>query len=170
VKIPGRQNPNANIFQLVHDWLHDEHKVKWVLILDNVDDASFLVENQDSRQEGQTSYLERGGSRPLVAYIPQCRNGSILITTRSKSAALKLVEEGSIIEVEPMDKSHAMSLLNKKLENFKKKLGIKYHDVAVGELAAALEFMPLAIVQAAAYISERAPRCSVQPEGIAMQD
>jgi hypothetical protein len=32
----------------------------------------------------------------------------------------------------------------------------------VAELAAALEFVPLAIVQAAAYISQRAPRCSVR--------
>ncbi|KAK0113068.1 hypothetical protein ONS95_014774 [Cadophora gregata] len=29
------------------------------------------------------------------------------------------------------------------------------------DLAAALEYMPLAIIQAAAYISQRAPRCSV---------
>ena len=44
VKISGRQNPKADIFQLVHDWLHDERKGKWIVILDNVDDASFLIE------------------------------------------------------------------------------------------------------------------------------
>jgi hypothetical protein len=26
VKIPGRQNPKANIFQLVHGWLRDERR------------------------------------------------------------------------------------------------------------------------------------------------
>jgi hypothetical protein len=39
VKISGRQNPQANIFQLVHDWLRNDTKRKWVLILDFVDDA-----------------------------------------------------------------------------------------------------------------------------------
>ncbi|KAH8805208.1 hypothetical protein F5884DRAFT_859817 [Xylogone sp. PMI_703] len=42
-EIYGRQNPKANIFQLVHHWLHD-NKREWMLILDNVDDVSFLVE------------------------------------------------------------------------------------------------------------------------------
>lgn len=43
-KVPGRQNPTANIFQLVHGWLRDEKKGKLALILDNVDDAGFLLE------------------------------------------------------------------------------------------------------------------------------
>ena len=44
VKIPGRENAKANIFQLVYDWLSDEWVGPWVLILDNVDDADFLFE------------------------------------------------------------------------------------------------------------------------------
>jgi tetratricopeptide (TPR) repeat protein len=47
------------------------------------------------------------------------------------------------------------------LELFAKKLGGNDGDDAT-ELATALEFMPLAIVQAAAYISQRAPRYSVR--------
>jgi hypothetical protein len=39
VKIFGRRDPKANIFKLVRDWLHDGNKGKWVLILDNIDDA-----------------------------------------------------------------------------------------------------------------------------------
>ncbi|KAJ5324219.1 hypothetical protein N7476_002819 [Penicillium atrosanguineum] len=42
VKIPGRQDPKVNIFQLVESWLLDKRKGKWVLILDNVDDGEFL--------------------------------------------------------------------------------------------------------------------------------
>ena len=69
--------------------------------------------------------------------------------------ALKLVEESNIIAVEPMDEGQALAL-------FKTKLGKQSDKTDIAELAAALEFMPLAIVQAAAYIKERAPRCSVQ--------
>jgi hypothetical protein len=150
VKISGRQNPQANIFQLVHDWLRNDRNGEWVLILDNVDDAGFLVEAQSTGQAGRGSEK----ARPLVEYLPQCPNGSILITTRSKSAALKVVEQRNIITVEPMDRAEGLAL-------FERKLG--WHDDGkdVAELAALLEFMPLAIVQAAAYVSQRVPRYSV---------
>jgi hypothetical protein len=58
-----------------------------------------------------------------------------------------------IIPVEPMD-THAITL-------FEKKLGAQATREAVLELTTALEFMPLAIVQAAAYIKQRLPRLSV---------
>jgi hypothetical protein len=156
VKISGRQNPQANnIFQLVYDWLRSDRKGKWVLILDNVDDAGFLVKAQSTGQDGQTNGIGSGNLRPLVAYLPQCSNGSILITTRSESAALKLVEQRDIIVVKPMGRADALALLERKLG---------WHDNGEDavKLAAALEFMPLAIVQAAAYISQRAPRYSVR--------
>ncbi|PQE18243.1 hypothetical protein CJF30_00010977 [Rutstroemia sp. NJR-2017a BBW] len=155
VKIPGRQNLQANIFQLVHDWLCNDRKGKWVLILDNVDDASFLVQAQSIGKEGQTNNINCENLRPLIAYLPQCPNGSILITTRSKSAALKLVEQRNIIAVEPMDRSDALAL-------FENKLGKHDDSDDTAELAEALEFMPLAIVQAATYIFQRAPRYSVR--------
>ena len=44
---------------------------------------------------------------------------------------------------------------------FEKKLGPLNQGDKAAELAAALEFMPLAIAQAAAYISQRSPRYSV---------
>ncbi|KAH8732075.1 hypothetical protein GQ44DRAFT_670901 [Phaeosphaeriaceae sp. PMI808] len=161
IKLPGRQNPKANIFQLLHDWLCDKRR-NWVLILDNVDDAGFLLEAQsggggskgDSRGKGRKG-LDREDSRPLVSYLPQCQNGSILITTRVRNAALKLVEQHDIITVEPMSEADAQTLLEKKL-------GKQDDNDRIAELATALEFMPLAIVQAAAYISQRAPRYSVQ--------
>jgi hypothetical protein len=77
------------------------------------------------------------------------------MTTRSREVALKLVEQNDIVVVEPMDEVHAIAL-------FEKKLGMQSNSIDIAELAAALEFMPLAIVQAAAHISQRAPRCSVQ--------
>ncbi|PQE28655.1 hypothetical protein CJF32_00011397 [Rutstroemia sp. NJR-2017a WRK4] len=154
VKIPGRQNLQANIFQLVHDWLRNDMKGKWVLILDNVDDAGFLVQTQSAGTEGQTNSISSGNLRPLITYLPP--NGSILITTRSRSAALKLVfEQRDIITVEPMDRADALVL-------FENKLGRHDDNDDTAELVAALEFMPLAIVQAATYIFQRAPRYSVR--------
>jgi hypothetical protein len=97
----------------VHQWLLDERRDKWVLILDNLDDASFLVEAQTTSQDGRTNGTGGGSLRPLVEYLPQCQNGTIIITTRSKAAALQLVEENNLIAVEPMEKLHAIALLEK---------------------------------------------------------
>jgi hypothetical protein len=96
-----------------------------------------------------------GSTKPLWEYLPQSQHGSVLITTRSRSVALKLVEERDIIAVEPMDEEHAVAL-------FEKKLSTQANRTDIVELVAALEFMPLAVVQAASYISQRAPRHSVQ--------
>ncbi|CZR52081.1 related to kinesin light chain [Phialocephala subalpina] len=159
VKISGRKNPQADIFQLVHDRLCDEKRGKWALILDNVDDASFLVEARRTEREGQPSGIESAKSRSLMSYLPQCPHGSILITTRSEDEALSLVEQRNIITIEPMSSEDALKLFETKLVGNND--GSDNGDVAA-ELLVALELMPLAIVQAAAYISRRTPRYSVR--------
>lgn len=61
------------------------------------------------------SDVEGKNSQPLISYLPQCQNGAILITTRTKVAALQLVEENDVIVIEPMKEPHAVALLEKKL-------------------------------------------------------
>ena len=124
-----------------------------MLILDNVDDASFLFEAQP-HFDGQSKDSSTS-RRPLHDYLPRGQNGSVLVTTRNKDAALRLVEAQDIILVEPLDPQDAQNLLHKKLAQ-----AGDQGDIA--ELADALEYMPLALVQAAAYISQRMPRCSVR--------
>ena len=155
VKIPGRQDPKVNVFRLVHDWLCDEKNGQWLLILDNVDNPDLLSEAGDGGQRGQGHSMDGGQGQPISAYLPQSQNGSILVTSRSQAVALKLVEEKDIVVVQPMTPAQALSLVEKKLGS----LG-QGDDTA--ELAAALDFMPLAIAQAAAYVSQKAPRYSVQ--------
>jgi tetratricopeptide (TPR) repeat protein len=146
VELAGRQDPQANIFKLMHDWLC-KTRHKWMLVFDNVDDARFLLNVQPDIQ-GQAAV------RPLREYLPHCEHGSILVTTRNVEAALRLVEKRDIIAVEPMDQANAVTL-------FEKKLDIQEDRGEIVKLATALEYMPLAIVQAAAYISQRSPRYSV---------
>lgn len=154
VKILSRENPKADIFQLVDEWLRDEKKGKWVMVLDNADEATVLFETRATGQKAQASGPSGGPTQPLLACLTQSRNGSIL-TTRTKSVGLQLAEESDIIPIEPMDDSHALALLEKKL-------GKQINRDDTIKLAAALEFMPLAIVQAAAYIRQRVPRYSVR--------
>ncbi|OSS43475.1 hypothetical protein B5807_11954 [Epicoccum nigrum] len=146
VKLAGRHDPQANIFKLVHDWLRG-CKHRWLLVLDNVDDARFLV--------NRPAADPKTGARPLREYLPRCNRGSVIVTTRNTEAALELVNDhNDVIAVKPMDRPGALTLLERKL----KALGNSSKTV---ELVAVLEYMPLAIVQAAAYISSRLPRYSV---------
>lgn len=54
----------------------------------------------------------------VLAYLPQSPNGSILVTTRTKSVALRPAEESDIIPVEPMNDIDALALLEKKLGKY----------------------------------------------------
>ncbi|EEQ27528.1 hypothetical protein McanMca71_000042 [Microsporum canis] len=144
-KIPGRDDPKRNTLGLVRNWLLDD-KRKWVVILDNADDLDFLKD---------TSTEEGTNNKRLDKYLPKTQNGSIFVTSRSREAALQLVDRRNIINVHPMDETQAVSL-------FRKKLNEGYDDKVIAELAAELGYLPLAIVQAASYISLREPRCSVQ--------
>ncbi len=65
-----------------------------------------------------------------------------------------LVERRDIFIVDPMSQANAFEL-------FARKLGHSEDSTEVERLAAALEYIPLAIVQAAAYILQRSPRCTI---------
>ena len=116
-------------------------------MFDNVDDARFLVEPPVA--VGSESRKRR------IEYLPVCEHGFILITTRSMDEALKLVYEGNAINILPMDDGHAETLLQRKLAS-------KGNEGNRMRLAAALDFIPLAMTQAAAYIRRRGTGCSVQ--------
>jgi len=152
VKIPSREDPKANIFKIVYDWLRDEKNGKWLLILDNADDTRWLLEAHVTTGAVPVSGFQE---RPFWEYVPQIQHGSVLVMTRSRAAAVQLVEERDIIAVEPMDEVHAIALLQRKL-------GTQIDREDTIELVAMLDFMPLAIVQAAAYIGQRASRCSIR--------
>ncbi|KAJ5113389.1 hypothetical protein N7456_001923 [Penicillium angulare] len=150
LKIVGRHDSSANIFQLVHDWLVDEGNGKWVLILDNMDDSRFLHE---------TPFIGKAGpaeARPLLAYLPVSSHGSILISSRTSEAVSGIVNYGDIITVAPMDLLHATKLFRKKLEDVETK------DEDIQQLAAALDCIPLAMAQAASVIQQQKERVSVR--------
>ncbi|KAL8662256.1 MAG: hypothetical protein Q9202_004861 [Teloschistes flavicans] len=155
LKIPGRKDPKANILKLVRDWLHAGKYGPWLLVLDNVDDTHLSAETGGGGQGVRGSGVGREVSQPMSAYLPQSQNGSILITSRNRGIALKLVEENNIIVVEKMAQAHALTL-------FEKKLGSLGDGNDIVELAEALEYMPLAIVQSTAYVCQRRPRYSVR--------
>ncbi|KAK0617248.1 hypothetical protein B0T14DRAFT_262902 [Immersiella caudata] len=151
VKLPGRNQPKADIPQLVYSWLSSERNGRWMMILDSADDHNVFY-NMNSTHD-TTSGDERV-RQPFATYLPQSRNGSILITTRSSDLAFRLTGRYSNkIEIGPMTQTDALTLLEKKLRS--------PADLNVAaDLVQALDLVPLAISQAAAYIQARAPRSS----------
>ncbi|KAJ5965914.1 hypothetical protein N7481_012628 [Penicillium waksmanii] len=153
VKIPGRDERTANIFQIFRNWLQDEQIGRWILVLDGVDDHSLLRETYVTRSEGQTSQ-SMITTQPPLRYLLECSNGSIIITSRNRHVALDITSLQDIIEVPPMEKAEALDLL-------KKKLSIYADHEDMEQLTQELEFMPMAIIQAASYITHSSPLCSV---------
>lgn len=126
------------------------------MVLDNIDNADFLTHAQ-AVSPSQSRASDHQSPRPLRDYLPQSQNGAILVTTRSRKSALKVAEENEVILIDPMGASHAFELLDKKLGSIGEK-----NERDLKELAGTLEYMPLAIVQAASYILRFSPRYSVR--------
>ncbi|KAJ5662972.1 Tetratricopeptide-like helical [Penicillium longicatenatum] len=144
VKVPNRNDPQIDLFKLVENWLRDEKRGKWILILDNVDDDDLFHKH---------SAAGNAATRPLFQYLPASLPGYIIITSRSREVALKLVDYKDLVEIHPMDQSEGLELLRKRLDSEDNKDS--------RQLVEELEYTPLAIIQAAGYIRSRAPRYSV---------
>ena len=145
LELPGRSNPKANVLRLVSNWLRDETNGQWVMVVDNVDDVETFFPSQTRQQDKADVSVQI----PLATYLPQSCNGAILITSRSKDAAVRLAGGyNKIREVLAMDESKGLQLL-------KNKLCTPPNEESAIELLRALNCIPLAIAQAAAYINRR---------------
>ncbi|KAJ3543777.1 hypothetical protein NM208_g3397 [Fusarium decemcellulare] len=126
----GRDDPKVDVLQLVSEWLQVEGNGPWHMILDSADEVDVFFSAQS----------------PLSSFLPQSRNGSIAITSRSTDVAQRLVgSTRDILTVPPMTTDEAYSLLRAKLGN-------NVDDGETAKLVAALSYTPLAITQATALI------------------
>ena len=136
--------------QTVSRWLSDRKNGPWLLILDNADDASVLLDLQQGHAARDAAPIKRR----LLDYIPQVPHGIVLVTTRDRTSGWALTGHYSTpIEVQSMGPIESLELL-------KAKLPVESGSEAV-ELLKELEYVPLAISQAGAYIRERAPLMTI---------
>ena len=104
------------------------------MILDNADDADMYFPKYGKRNDKED---------PIASYLPKTANGRILITSRDARAAEKLTgSHKTIILVPTMVSSEAMQLLQKKLDE-------EIDDSSAKYLVQTLDFVPLAVNQAA---------------------
>ena len=123
--------------------------------MDNLDDDELLRRPSATSTEGQANAHSHACTQPPLRYLLESSNGSIIITSRNKGVALKITgNKTDLIDVQPMNMVEALVLLSNKLD-------IDTQSPDMMRLVEELEYMPLAIVQAASYIIHRSPRCSV---------
>lgn len=137
LRIAGIADAKADVKQLVKARLSDEGSGQWLMVVDNADDVSVLFEPLD-----RESNAER-----LVDCLPYSRKGSIVFTTRTRKAAFKLAES-NIVALSELEQQEATEMLRQRLPG--KEL---LEDIeVVHEFLELLTYLPLAIVQAAAFV------------------
>ncbi|KAK2036998.1 purine and uridine phosphorylase [Colletotrichum somersetense] len=144
--IPGYDDPKADVLMLVKTWLEKGARGRWLMVIDNADDTQLFFP-QLSQSGSINTHSTAETLRGLGRYIPECVHGSILITTRSRQTASRLVQRNSLLEIGGMSESEASQLLHSTLND----------DVSAEEasiLSTRLEHLPLALAQAAAFIQD----------------
>ncbi|KXJ85386.1 P-loop containing nucleoside triphosphate hydrolase protein [Microdochium bolleyi] len=149
LQLPQRHDPKVDVLQLVHNWLFNTENGQWLMILDNADDVEVFFPTLRDRPGTSASK-----QRPLASLLPQTENGRILITSRSREVAQRMTgSKWKTFPMQVMDENQATQLLQKKLRD-------EYEEKVAPLLTGALEYVPLAITQAAAYIVQRSPKVS----------
>ena len=114
LRVHGRQSPNADLYELLRSWLIDTRGRRWLLILDNADEAEYLLESPAvTSQKTDRTPTPSGGRR--LDYIPTCDHGTVLITTRRRDMCQKMVHRINMLEIPPMDADHALEMMQKKI-------------------------------------------------------
>ena len=128
----GHGEPGTDIVQLVSLHLQRGFAKRWLLVLDNADDVDLLTKGKNALAKCTLAY----------------RNGSIIITTKDRHVAQILTgrAHGTII-IERLSSKDALTLFRAKLPGH-----AKLDDAVELQILEILEYLPLGIIQAAAYI------------------
>ncbi|KAI0420494.1 hypothetical protein F5X98DRAFT_29554 [Xylaria grammica] len=116
--------------EAVKNWFAENSNRDWLLIFDNLDDPETVN---------------------IMDYIPRTAWGSIIITSRRRG----LLSYGTVMEIPEMNPGEGLPFLAK-ISRFRRELNSCERQRAL-QLLQLLEYLPLAIEQAGAYISQRIP-------------
>lgn len=136
LKVPGLDRNDVEVKSLVKKAL-DTDRHKWLMIVDNADDNDILMEQGDTNTPRLYDYLPRNGT------------GKILFTTRTRKVAERVAPR-NVVEIQDPGKIEARQILEQRISN----RALLEDEEAVQEFLSDLACLPLAIVQAAAFINE----------------
>ncbi|KAL5392900.1 hypothetical protein DPSP01_000595 [Paraphaeosphaeria sporulosa] len=131
--IPGWDDEKTDVKKLVQLYLSKETSGQWLLVLDGVDEATI----------GSARLSNVVG---LMEFLPSSKQGAIVFTTADKKTATKLAPH-DIVELPGLEEDIAQRMLEMCLVEPAEEQ--EEASLLIKELA----YLPLAIVQAAAYIN-----------------
>lgn len=146
LNLPVQIGQEVNVLRLVCEALSNSICGQWLLVLDNLDDMKVLESTAEIPFQ-----VEEATKWPLKTYLPRSSKGLTLTTTKNCLVG-NWMTDNEITRIEPLDESDAVLL-------FRSYLATGYMSdfndclkLNCLKLVKALEYMPLAITQAAAYI------------------
>lgn len=129
-----RRDVTSSKMKLATAWLESDKSGDWIMVLDNCDNQE-MIHGQDNEPS-------------ILHQLPVPSRGKILATSRRKDLALSISgSENAVVHVEAFPPEEAVKCFRQLLPND------KASDDRILSLAQELGFLPLAIRQAAAYIS-----------------
>ncbi|KAL3296768.1 Kinesin light chain [Colletotrichum asianum] len=146
--IPDHQNPSVDILSLVHAWLLRSKHAPWFMIIDNADDTSMFFQDVQKIPRMSVLNAHEKSTRTLGQFVPECRHGSILITTRNKQAGQRLAPGRPPFEVPKLNDEESAQMIRIMTGDGQLSL------MTASNLSSQLEHLPLAIAQASAFIQE----------------
>ncbi|KAK4223001.1 short-chain dehydrogenase [Podospora fimiseda] len=137
--LTGQSDSTSDAVLAVHDWLQYRYDKPWVMVIDNIDDSKAFFEDQISSDKTPWSC------------IPRNDQGTLLFTTRAQDIARRVSNSNprQFVMIPKLDEDDAFSLVQRRMEEV-----VPYDEESIHTLLEELEYIPLAITQALAYILE----------------
>ncbi|KAK3363512.1 hypothetical protein B0T25DRAFT_436789, partial [Lasiosphaeria hispida] len=143
-QVPSYDDPKMDMLLLVKKWLERQDCGRWLMVIDNADDIQVFFGQPAEPTDNGTSSPDGN----LGRYLPESTYSTILITTRNKQTGLKLTQGKGPIEIGKMDEDESSQLLRTALN------GVSTTTAELSTLSSRLEHLPLALVQATAFMQE----------------
>ena len=140
LRLPGCEKNGAHVLEAVQKYLSDESIGPWLLIFDNADNVDVWTE----------PFIAETRRKRLIDYMPRSRHGAIIWTTRDRKVATTVARENTVA-VPALDEAGASKMMRNYLIN--PDLTTASESI-FSYLLGKLTYLPLAIVQAAAYIND----------------
>ncbi|KAK4443369.1 short-chain dehydrogenase [Podospora aff. communis PSN243] len=133
----SRDDSSTDAISLVQDWLQTRYKNPWLMVVDNADDeASFFHEKMHN------------GKTPSQS-VPHCSHGSLIFTTRTRDMGVDLAAPAAPVMIPAFSQEEGVQLVHERLQDHCPSAEL------VLDLLEELEYIPLAITQAVAFILKR---------------
>ena len=143
VELPGCDDPKEDIRLIVKGWFESPKSGDWILVLDNADNkADFFAGGSESASNGLAQFIPRGG------------HGTVILTTRDFELADELADSNVLFK-DMMEEALAEQLFTQHYP-----AAVHHERELIIRLLRALQCLPLAIVQVAAYL-RRNRACSL---------